>query len=107
MRIIARSTLKSYCESLSGTVEYAAIQGAIAAWIAEVSRAHWSSMADVKQLYRHASVVGADRVVFNIRGNAHRLVASIDFRREIVFIKWIGTHKDYDRIDVREVQYEN
>jgi mRNA interferase HigB len=107
MRIIARSTLKSYCASLVGTAEYVAVQGAIAAWIAEVGRAHWSSMADVKQLYRHASVIDAERVVFNIRGNAHRLVTAIDFRREIVFIKWIGNHRDYDRIDVREVQYEN
>lgn len=60
----------------------------------------------MKRLYRTASVVSADRVVFNIKGNDYRLVVSVDFERAIVWIKWIGTHAEYDRIDVQEVQYE-
>ncbi|WP_349255566.1 type II toxin-antitoxin system HigB family toxin [Edaphobacter sp.] len=47
------------------------------------------------------------RVVFNIKGNAYRLVAAVDYRRAIVFIKWLGTHKEYDSIDVRTIQYAN
>jgi mRNA interferase HigB len=63
------------------------------------------SMADVKRLYATASVVSNDRVVFNIKGNDYRLVVSVDFNKEIVWIKWIGTHRDYDRINVKEVKY--
>ena len=63
-------------------------------------------MATVKELYRSASVVSADRVVFNIKGNDYRLVAAIDFDKRIVWIKWIGTHAQYDTIDVTTVSYE-
>lgn len=62
-------------------------------------------MADIKALYASASVVTADRVVFNIKGNDYRLVAAIDFEKAIVFIKWIGSHRDYDKINVREIAY--
>jgi mRNA interferase HigB len=61
----------------------------------------------VKDHYSNASIVGADRVVFIIKGNSYRLVAAIDYRRGIVFIKWIGGHREYDKIDVRTVQYGN
>ena len=59
------------------------------------------------QAYANASIVGNDRVVFNIKGNAYRLVAAIDYQRQIVFIKWLGTHAEYDRIDVKTVKYGN
>jgi hypothetical protein len=49
----------------------------------------------------------ADRIVFNIKGNSYRLVVAVDFEKSIVWIKWIGTHRDYDKIDVKEVQYED
>ena len=49
---------------------------------------------------------GADRIVFNVKGNAYRLVVSVDFAKGIVWIKWIGTHKDYDSIDIEEVDHE-
>jgi len=61
----------------------------------------------VTQAYANASIVGNDRVVFNIKGNAYRLVAAIDYQREIVFIKWLGTHVEYDKIDVKTVKYGN
>jgi mRNA interferase HigB len=60
----------------------------------------------VKRHYGTASIVSADRIVFNIRGNNFRLVAATDFEKGIVWIKWIGTHKDYDRIDVTEIEHE-
>ena len=53
------------------------------------------------------SVVSADRIVFNVKGNDYRLVAAVDFEKGIVWIKWIGTHSEYDKIDVRTVAYEN
>lgn len=56
-------------------------------------------------MYATASIVSADRVVFNIKGNSYRLVAAIDYEKGIVWIKWLGTHKDYDQIDVTEVEH--
>jgi mRNA interferase HigB len=63
------------------------------------------SPADVLKAYANASIVGPDRVVFNIKGNDYRLVVAFNYRHQIVFIKWIGTHKDYDKIDVKTVKY--
>ena len=81
------------------------MRAALDAWFAEASKARWSSAADVKRSYATASIVSADRVVFNIKGNDYRLVVAVDFEKSIVWIKWIGTHKDYDDIDVKEVQH--
>jgi len=77
------------------------------AWFHEVEAAEWRGPADVKQSYANASVVGNDRIVFNIHGNAYRLVAAVDYRRQIVFIKWLGPHAQYDDIDVKTVRYGN
>lgn len=106
MRIVSRSTLRTYTERFSGSSQYAALLGALEAWIAEVSRTDWQSSADVKRSYRTASIISSDRVVFNIKGNDHRLVVSIDYPRRIVFIKWIGTHREYNGVNVREVQFD-
>ena len=76
------------------------------AWLAEVIRAEWRSSAELKQQYRSASIVSASRVVFNIKGNEYRLVASIHYAGQVIFIKWLGTHREYDRIDVNEVEYD-
>jgi mRNA interferase HigB len=59
----------------------------------------------VKASYAHASIVAADRVVFNLKENSYRMVVAVDYRRGVVFIKWLGTHREYDAIDVRTVQY--
>lgn len=60
----------------------------------------------MKRLYATASIVTAERAVFNIKGNDYRLVVAIDFDKAIVWIKWIGSHKAYDKIDVTEVRYD-
>jgi mRNA interferase HigB len=60
----------------------------------------------VRQAYATASIVTAERIVFNVKGNAYRLVVSVDFEKGIVWIKWIGTHQEYDHIDVKEVDHE-
>jgi mRNA interferase HigB len=59
----------------------------------------------VKRLYASASIVNADRIVFNIKGNDYQLAVSVDFEKGIVWIKWLGTHRDYDQIDVRRVEH--
>ena len=67
---------------------------------------HWNTLNDVKQTYGNANIVGNDRVVFNIKGNDYRLVTEIDYKYLTVFIIWIGTHKEYDKIDVKTVEYD-
>ena len=100
MRIIARRTLRAFVETRAGHKDQPALKAALDAWFDEVRRARWSGTADVKRLYRTASIVTSDRIVFNIKGNDYRLVAAVDFEKAIVWIKWIGTHRDYDNIDV-------
>ena len=107
MRIIARSTLTRFIARLTGQKDQRAVKAALDCWFQEVRNAEWKNSADVKASYAQASIVGADRVVFNIKGNSYRLVAAIDYRRSIVFIKWLGTHAAYDKIDVRTVKYES
>ncbi|MPZ57176.1 MAG: type II toxin-antitoxin system HigB family toxin [Rhizobiales bacterium] len=106
MRIIARRTLREFVASRAGHKDQPALKAAIDAWFDEVRRAQWRSTADVRRLYATASIVSADRIVFNIKGNSYRLVVAVDFEKGIVWIKWIGTHRDYDRIDVTEVEHE-
>jgi mRNA interferase HigB len=89
---------------LAGKKDQPAVKAALDAWFGEVSKAAWRSTADVKRRYATASVVSAGRLVFNIKGNDYRLVVAVDFEKAIVWIKWIGTHKAYDKIDVTEVQ---
>jgi mRNA interferase HigB len=105
MRIIARRTLRQFIDSLAGQKDQPAVKAALDAWFDEVSKADWTSSADVKRLYATASIVSAERIVFNIKGNDYRLVVAVDFEKAIVWIKWIGTHKAYDRIDVTEVRH--
>jgi len=105
MRILARRTLREFADGLAGQKDQPAVKAALDAWFDEVSKASWSTSADVKRLYATASIVSADRLVFNIKGNDYRLVVAVDYDKGIVWIKWLGTHKAYDRIDVIEVEH--
>jgi mRNA interferase HigB len=105
MRIIARRTLREFIEGRRGYKDYAALKAALDAWFGEVKKARWSGTAVVKRSFATASIVSADRIVFNIKGSDYRLVVAVDFEKSIVWIKWIGTHKDYDKIDVKEVRH--
>src|SRR6476660_5849430 len=106
MRIIARRTLREFVESLAGHKDQPAIKAALDAWFDEVKKARWRHTGDVKRAYGTASIISSDRVVFNVKGNSYRLVVAVDFEKAIVWIKWIGTHKEYDRIDVARVEHE-
>jgi len=106
MRIIARRTLREFVASRAGHKDQSALKSALDAWFEEVRKARWKSTADVKRHYATASVVSAERAVFNVRGNRYRLIVSVDFEKQIVWIKWLGTHRDYDRIDAEKVQHE-
>ena len=105
MRIIARRSLREFVATLDGHKDQPAVKAALDAWFDEVRKARWTNTAAVKRSYATASIVTGERIVFNVKGNAYRLVAAVDFEKGIVWIKWIGTHKDYDKIDVTKVRY--
>lgn len=73
------------------------------AWYADVKQATWKSPADIKSVYRNASIVANNRVVFNIKGNSYRLVAAIQYEFGIVYIRFVGTHDEYNRIDAATI----
>ena len=77
--------------------------GPLQNWYQEVEEADWDTPAKLKERYPTASIIRGDLVVFNIKGNRYRLVARINFRRRLVFVKFFGTHKEYDRNNVEEV----
>lgn len=105
MRVIARRTLLQFVERHSRNRDYKALKSAVDAWFAEATKAQWTGTADIKARYATASIVSAERIVFNIKGNDYRLVVSVDFEKSIIWIKWIGTHREYDRIDVKEIEH--
>ncbi len=96
MRVIAQRTLRAFWESKP---EYADAKGPLEAWYREAKQARWSAPTDVKAQYRNASVLKNGRIAFNIGGNKYRLVVHIHFETGIVFIRFVGTHRQYDRID--------
>jgi mRNA interferase HigB len=98
LRIISRRSLRVFWEQRG----HGDAEQALRAWFAEAKRAVWKTPADVKASYRAASVVG-DRVVFNVAGNKYRLVVAIKYSAQIVFVRFVGTHREYDRIDVKEI----
>jgi mRNA interferase HigB len=106
VRIIARSTLIHFVQGLEGSKDQRSVKAALDSWFHEVRRAKWNNSAEIKAVYASASFIGAERVVFNIKGNNYRLVTAVDYQRAIVFIKWLGTHHEYDNIDVRTISYE-
>ena len=73
------------------------------AWYAQASRAAWRSPADIKKAHRNASFLVDNRVVFNIQGNDYRLVAAVHCNRAMIFIRFIGNHREYDRIDAETI----
>jgi mRNA interferase HigB len=93
MRIIARSTLPSFWE------QYPDAEQPLKAWFYEAVRANWQSPSDIKNLYRNASILANNRVVFNIKGNNYRLIVHVKYDIGIIFIRFVGTHKEYDKID--------
>lgn len=98
MRIISRKTLRDHWQ-ISGQGDS---EQPLKAWSAITACAEWAGPADVKEQYRSASFVG-DRVVFNIAGNKYRLVAWINDPHGVVYVRFIGTHREYDSIDVSEI----
>lgn len=97
MRVIARNTIEAFWK------KHADSEQALRAWFTEASRATWKNTTDIKAAHPSASFLEDNRVVFNIKGNAYRLVTHIHFGTATVMIKFIGTHAEYDRIDARTI----
>lgn len=93
MRVIARKTLKEFW------AKHADSEPALKAWFHEAKSNRWKSFADIKSRYRSADALPGNRVVFNIKGNTYRLIVHLHYCTGLVFIRFIGTHAEYDRID--------
>lgn len=97
MRVIARKTLSDFWK------KHPDAEGPLRAWFAEVTTAQWSSPAMIKAVYASASIVNSETVVFNIGGNKYRLVVKVWWAGATVWIKFVGTHKVYDSVDVAKL----
>lgn len=97
MRVIAVSTLRAFW------VLHPDAEQPLRAWYEEASHATWLQPADIKLQFRHASILKNKRVVFNIKGNDYRLIVAIAYRLQVVYVKFVGTHQEYDAIDAETV----
>lgn len=97
MRIISKKPLKDFWEREPDA------EDALKAWYAEAKNAEWAKSAEVKQHYRNASILKDGRVVFNICGNKYRLVVKINYKFFTIYIRFVGTHEEYDEIDAQTI----
>jgi mRNA interferase HigB len=101
MHIVAVRYLKAFWEQNPGAEQ------PLKSWVDEAKKANWVQPAQIKEQYRNASILKNRRVVFNIKGNDYRLVVSVAYHFQAVYIKFIGTHRDYDAIDAETVEMED
>jgi mRNA interferase HigB len=97
MRVIALKALRLFWE------QHPDARQALQAWYHDAKTATWKTPADIKSNYRNASFVGNNRVVFNVKGNQYRVVAAMRYDHGIVYIRFVGTHEEYDKIDAATV----
>lgn len=97
MQIIALKTLRDFWKA------HASAEVALRAWYHEARLADWHSFQDIKNRHPHADVLPGNRVVFNLKGNTFRLVARINYQSGCIFVRFVGTHAEYDKIDARTI----
>lgn len=97
MHIIALKTLREFWE------RHPQAETPLRGWYAEATRARWGTPADIKAAHRNASFLANHRVVFNIKGNDYRLVVAVRYTSATIFIRFVGTHAEYDRIDAETI----
>jgi len=97
MRILSKSALRNFWK------DHPDAEDALKAWFAEAERADWKTPSEIKTNYRSASILGDNRVIFNVCGNKYRLVTKISYKNGIVLIRFVGTHKQYDSINAEEI----
>ncbi|WP_461450868.1 type II toxin-antitoxin system HigB family toxin [Mucilaginibacter sp.] len=99
MNVITRRTILYYIN------KYPLAANALKIWYDELSKANFDNFNDLKNTYGNASIVANNRVIFNIKGNSFRLVVSINFKKQALFVIWFGTHAEYDKIDVASISF--
>jgi len=97
MRVIAKKILRDFWQRHADSEEQ------LKTWHKEASKANWKSPVDIKAEYANASILKSGRVVFNICGNKYRLIVDINYVRQWMFIRFIGTHNDYDKVDADKI----
>ena len=97
MRVIAKRTLREFYQQANRRDA----QGPLEAWHSEAAKAVWRSPHDIKAQYANASILTDTRVVFNIAGNKYRLVVNVDYVRQALYVKFVGTHKAYDKLELK------
>lgn len=100
MRVIALKTLKTYW------AKETIVEQALKSWYAVVVKAEWNNPNELKEQFGNASIITNKRVVFNIHGNKYRLIVDIEYLVKQIYIVWIGTHVEYDKINVEDVKYK-
>ncbi|CAH1748701.1 Addiction module toxin RelE [Thauera humireducens] len=98
MRVIAVSTLREFWKL------HPDAEQPLKAWFEEVTKASWTQPSDIKAQYGSASILKNRRVVFNIKGNDYRLIVAIAYRLQVVYVKFVGTHKEYDEVDAETIE---
>lgn len=101
MNIVAVKILREFWGKFPDSEQH------LKAWVDEVRKASWTQPADIKETFRSASILKNRRTVFNIKGNDYRLVVSVAYRFQAVYVKFIGTHEQYDEIDAGAVELES
>lgn len=97
MRVIAKKVLREFWAKHSDCEQQ------LKAWYREAEKSVWKNTNEIKKEYPTASILGVNRVVFNIKGNNYRLIVKINFQYQMMWIRFVGTHKDYDRIDANKI----
>jgi mRNA interferase HigB len=97
MRIISKRTLRVFWGRFLDAEE------PLLAWYREVEKEDWDGSAKLKDKYRSASIIKGNRVVFNIKGNDYRLIVKVNYRYRVVYVRFVGTHAEYDKVNVEEV----
>ena len=103
MIVIGIDTVERYFAAHAGHRGVSAARSQYDAWLAIAVRSQWRSPEDVKASHPRASILKGSRVVFNIKGNDYRLVVAIDFEKQITWIRFVGTHKQYDKINAKTI----
>lgn len=101
MKILVKKTILFYTE------KFPIAKTQLLIWYIEFTKLHFNNFNELKQVYGNASIINNERVVFNIKGNDFRLVVSINFVQTACYVIWFGTHKEYDKINVETVAFDN
>ncbi len=97
MRVIAKKVLREFW------AKHPDCEQQLKSWYREAEKSEWKNTHEIKKEYPPASIVGDNRVIFNIKGNNYRLIVKINFHYQMMWIRFIGTHKEYDKVDANKI----